>query len=159
MSVYDYQVKTTKGELKSLEDYKGKVMLIVNTASKCMFTSQFKELQELYTQYKGSGFEILGFPSNQFGSGEKGSNEEAASFCQINYGVTFPIFEKIEVNGDNAAPLYKYLKKEATGVLGSQSIKWNFTKFLVDGEGNVLKRYGSTDKASAVEKDLKGLLK
>ncbi|QGQ99562.1 glutathione peroxidase [Paenibacillus psychroresistens] len=159
MSIYNFKVKTSKGELKSLEDYKGKVVLIVNTASKCMFTSQFKELQDLYTQHKNSGFEILGFPSNQFGGGEKGSNEEAQSFCQINYGVTFPLFEKIEVNGDNAAPLYKYLKKEASGVLGSQSIKWNFTKFLVDENGKVLKRYGSTDKPSAIEKDLKGLLK
>ncbi|MCU6791059.1 MULTISPECIES: glutathione peroxidase [Paenibacillus] len=158
MSIYDYTVKTTKGEMKSIGDYKGKVMLIVNTASKCGFTPQYKELQALYLQYKDSGLEILGFPCNQFGRGEQGSNEDIQSFCEINFGVTFPLFDKIDVNGANAAPLYKYLKKEATGILGSESIKWNFTKFLVDSEGHVLKRYGSADKPSAVEKDLEGLL-
>lgn len=158
MSIYNFNVKTAKGKLKSIGDYQGKVMLIVNTATKCAFTSQFKELQQIYTQYKDSGLEILGFPCNQFGSGEKGNNEEIHSFCEINYGVTFELFDKIDVNGQNTNPLYNFLKKEAKGVLGSESIKWNFTKFLVDREGHVLKRYGSTDKPSAIVEDLKKLL-
>ncbi|TFE23080.1 glutathione peroxidase [Cohnella luojiensis] len=158
MSVYDHQVRTVKGATKSLNEYKGKVLLIVNTASKCMFTSQYKELQGLYSKYKDSGLEILGFPTNQFGKGEKGTNEEIQSFCEINFGVTFPLFEKIEVNGDNAHPLYQYLKNEAPGVLGSKSIKWNFTKFLVDRNGKVLKRFGSAEKPSDLEKDLATLL-
>ncbi|MDR6551010.1 glutathione peroxidase [Paenibacillus qinlingensis] len=158
MSIYNYNVTTAKGSVKSIAEYKGKVMLIVNTASKCAFTPQFKELQEIYKQYKGSGLEILGFPCNQFGSGEKGNNEEIHSFCEINYGVTFELFGKIDVNGPNADELYKFLKKEARGVLGSESIKWNFTKFLVDRDGRVLKRYGSTDKPSAIAEDLKELL-
>ncbi|MNH98654.1 Hydroperoxy fatty acid reductase gpx1 [compost metagenome] len=158
MSIYDFKVKTTKGEMKSIGDYRGKVMLIVNTASKCGFTPQYKELQAIYQQYNNRGFEILGFPCNQFGYGEKGSNEEIQSFCEINFGVTFPLFDKIEVNGANAAPLYTYLKKEARGILGSQAIKWNFTKFLVDQNGKVIRRYGSTDKVSVLEKDLQSLL-
>jgi glutathione peroxidase len=158
MSIYNFNVKTAKGKSKSIGDYQGKVMLIVNTASKCAFTPQFKELQEIYKQYKDSGLEILGFPCNQFGSGEKGNSEEIHSFCEINYGVTFELFDKIDVNGPNAEALYKYLKKEARGVLGSESIKWNFTKFLVDRDGRVVKRYGSTDKPSAIVEDLKKLL-
>ncbi|BFT74352.1 glutathione peroxidase [Paenibacillus sp. P36] len=158
MSIYNFNVKTAKGTQKSIGDYRGKVMLIVNTASKCAFTPQFKELQEIYKQYKDEGLEILGFPSNQFGSGEKGNNEEIHSFCEINFGVTFELFNKIDVNGSNADPLYSFLKKEAKGVLGSESIKWNFTKFLVDRDGNVIKRYGSTDKPMAIVEDLKKLL-
>jgi len=158
MSIYNFNVKTSKGQQKSMGDYRNKVMLIVNTASKCAFTPQFKELQEIYKQYKDSGLEILGFPCNQFGSGEKGDLEEIQSFCEINFGVTFQLFNKIDVNGPHADPLYSFLKREAKGVLGSESIKWNFTKFLVDRQGNVIKRYGSTDKPSAIVEDLKKLL-
>ncbi|WP_078380189.1 glutathione peroxidase [Sutcliffiella halmapala] len=158
MSIFSYTVTTNKGTLKSLEEYRGNVMLIVNTASKCAFTSQFKELQDLYSKYQENGLEILGFPTNQFGNGDKGTDEEIQSFCQLNYGVTFPIFSKIEVNGPNADPLFQYLKKEATGILGTEQIKWNFTKFLVDQNGKVIKRYGSKDKPSNIENDLKALI-
>ncbi|NBD23000.1 glutathione peroxidase [Paenibacillus glycinis] len=158
MSIYDFEVTTVKGESKSLREYQGKVLLIVNTASNCMFTSQYKELQALYAKYNKEGLEILGFPTNQFGNGEKGSNEDIHSFCEINYGVSFPLFEKTEVNGDNAHPLFQHLKQAAPGVLGSKSIKWNFTKFLVDRNGNVLRRFGSAEKPAQLEKDVSILL-
>ncbi|MBM7566352.1 glutathione peroxidase [Paenibacillus sacheonensis] len=158
MSIYDFEVRTVRGEAKSLREYEGKVLLIVNTASNCMFASQYKELQELYAKYKPEGLEILGFPTNQFGSGEKRTNEDIHSFCEINFGVSFPLFEKTEVNGDNAHPLFRHLKKAAPGVLGSKSIKWNFTKFLVDRSGNVLKRFGSAEKPSDMEKVVADLL-
>ncbi|MGG1679917.1 glutathione peroxidase [Neobacillus sp. NRS-1170] len=157
-SIYNFNVKTNRGIEKSMEEYKGKVMLIVNTASKCVFTDQYKELQELYLEYKDQGLEILGFPCNQFGSGEKGSNDEIENFCQINYGVTFQLFDKVEVNGPNTAPIYSYLKKEAKGLLGSEQIKWNFTKFLVDRNGNVLKRFAPKDKISTIKKELSELI-
>jgi glutathione peroxidase len=157
-SVYDFTCKTTGGKSKSLSDYEGKVLLVVNTASKCGFTPQFEGLESLYEQYQDSGLEIIGFPCNQFGKQDPGSNGEITEFCQLNYGVSFPMMAKIEVNGSAADPLYKHLKQEAPGALGSKTIKWNFTKFLIDPEGNVLKRYGSTTKPKDIEKDIKKLL-
>ncbi|QWU17327.1 glutathione peroxidase [Paenibacillus sophorae] len=158
MSVYDYHANTLRGQEESLSKYKGKVLLIVNTASKCGFTPQYKGLQEVYEKFKGRGFEVLGFPSNQFAAQEPGSSEEIQEFCQLNYGVSFPMYEKIDVNGDNAHPLYKYLTKEAPGALGSKSVKWNFTKFLVDREGHVLKRFAPTTTPESIEDEIKTLL-
>ncbi|OUM84667.1 MAG: glutathione peroxidase [Bacillus thermozeamaize] len=177
MSVYQFEVQTAHGETKSLEDYKGKVLLIVNTASKCGFTPQFEDLQKLYDKYKEYGFEVLGFPCNQFGGQEPGSSEEAVAFCQRNYGVTFPVFAKIEVNGTNAHPLFQYLKKQAPfkgfdeetapGRLLKQliaekypeyylgnEIKWNFTKFLIDRNGQVVRRYEPTEEPLDFEQDI-----
>lgn len=145
MTVYDYSAKTIRGEEKSLSDYQGNVLLVVNTASKCGFTPQFKGLQELYESYQEKGFEILGFPCNQFGSQDPGSNEEISQFCSSNYGVTFPMFSKIDVKGENAHPLFKYLTKETKGIINDQ-IKWNFTKFLVDKNGNVIDRFSPQTK-------------
>jgi glutathione peroxidase len=159
MTIYDYRVKTIRGEETSLADYRGKVLLIVNTASKCGFTPQYKGLQELYEQNRDGGFEILGFPCNQFGEQEPGSEEEISNFCEINYGVTFPMFAKVDVKGDNAHPVFQYVSKEAPGILGSKSIKWNFTKFLVDRDGNVVKRYASTDTPDSFEGDIKKYLR
>ncbi|WP_025691387.1 glutathione peroxidase [Paenibacillus zanthoxyli] len=158
MSVYDFNASTLRGQDESLSKYKGKVLLIVNTASKCGFTPQYKGLQEVYEKFKDRGFEVLGFPSNQFAAQEPGSSEEIQEFCQLNYGVSFPMYEKIDVNGDNAHPLYKYLTKEAPGALGSKSIKWNFTKFLVDREGRVLKRFAPTTTPESIEDEIKTLL-
>ena len=157
-SVYDFSCQTTGGKKKSLSDYKGKVLLVVNTASKCGFTPQFGGLEELYEKYRDAGLEILGFPCNQFGKLDPGSNDEIQEFCQLNYGVSFPMFGKIEVNGGSADPLFKHLKKEAPGALGSQRIKWNFTKFLINAEGEVVKRYAPTVKPKDIEKDVKKLL-
>jgi glutathione peroxidase len=157
-SIYDFTCETTGGKKKSLSDYRGKVLLVVNTASKCGFTPQFEGLETLYEKYKDQGVEILGFPCNQFGKQDPGSNDEITEFCQLNYGVSFPMMGKIEVNGSGADPLYKHLKKEAPGALGTQAIKWNFTKFLIDTEGNVLKRYASKTKPKDIEKDIKKLL-
>ena len=140
-SIFDFSAKSLSGEDISLSKYKGKVLLIVNTASKCGFTPQYEGLQELFDKYHGKGLEILGFPCNQFGAQEPGSDSEIGSFCQKNYGVEFQMFEKVDVNGDHAHPLYKFLTKEAPGALKTESIKWNFTKFLVDRDGKVLKRY------------------
>ncbi len=154
MSVYDYNAKTIRGEDVSLSRYRGKVLLIVNTASACGFTPQYKGLQQLYAKHREAGLEILGFPCNQFGGQEPGAEAEIAEFCEVNFGVTFPLFAKVDVNGDNAHPLFKYLSKEAPGILGTKSIKWNFTKFLVDRDGNVIARYGSTDSPEDLEKDL-----
>ena len=158
MNFYDFSAKKINGEEVKMEQYKGKVVLIVNTASKCGFTPQFKELEELYKEYKDKGLEILGFPCNQFAHQDPGNNETINEFCTLNYGVTFTMFEKIDVNGDNAHPLYKYLKNEAKGLLGSK-IKWNFTKFLVDSNGRVIKRYGSTVKPLSIKADIESLLK
>ncbi|MCL1039458.1 glutathione peroxidase [Shewanella submarina] len=157
-SIYDFSANTITGDSKSLSDYQGKVLLIVNTASKCGLTPQFKGLEELYKAYKDNGLEILGFPCNQFASQDPGSESEIAEFCQLNYGVSFPMFAKIEVNGDNTHPLYQYLKQEAPGLMGSKSIKWNFTKFLVNSEGKVLRRFAPTDAPEKLTADIQKLL-
>ncbi|MCP8968931.1 glutathione peroxidase [Ectobacillus ponti] len=154
MTVYDFSVRTIIGEEKTLRDYEGKVLLIVNVASKCGLTPQYKGLQALYEKYKDQGLEILGFPCNQFMNQEPGTEEEIAGFCELNYRVTFPLFAKIDVNGETAHPLYKYLCKEAPGVLGSKAVKWNFTKFLVDKSGKVLDRYAPQTVPEDLEKDI-----
>ncbi|AIQ62867.1 glutathione peroxidase [Paenibacillus stellifer] len=158
MSIYDYQANTLRGNEESLSKYEGKVLLIVNTASKCGFTPQYKGLQEVYDKFKDRGFEVLGFPSNQFASQEPGNSDEIEEFCQLNYGVTFPMYEKIDVNGDNAHPLFKHLTKEAPGALGSKRVKWNFTKFLVDREGRVLKRFAPTTTPESLQDEIQALL-
>ncbi len=158
MSVHDFSVKNIRGEEVSLSQYAGKLMLIVNTASKCGLTPQYDGLQKLYEQYGPEKLMILGFPCNQFNHQEPGSEDEIASFCKLNHGVTFPLFAKIDVNGDNADPLYKYLTKEAPGLLGIKAIKWNFTKFLVDGNGKVLKRFAPTDSPEDIGKHIEKLL-
>ena len=139
-SIYDYKVDDSQKNPVSLSDYKGKTLLIVNVASKCGLTPQYKGLQELYSKYSNKDFEILAFPCNQFGAQEPGSNEEIKEFCDINFNVSFKIFDKVNVNGSSASPLFKYLKNEAKGVMGSEAIKWNFTKFLIDNNGSVIKR-------------------
>lgn len=159
MGFYDFEVNTLRGEEESLSKYKGKVLLVVNTASKCGFTPQYKGLQEVYEEFKDRGFEVLGFPSNQFAGQEPGGSDEIAEYCEINYGVTFPMFEKIDVKGDEAHPLFKYLTKEAPGLLGSKSVKWNFTKFLVDQDGRVLKRFAPTTTPEQIKDDISKLLK
>lgn len=158
MSIYDFEVNTLRGEEESLSKYKGKVLLVVNTASKCGFTPQYKGLQKLHDKFKDRGFNVLGFPSNQFAGQEPGRNDEIAAYCEINYGVTFPMFEKIDVKGNKAHPLFKYLSKEAPGVLGSKRVKWNFTKFLVDQEGHVLKRFAPKTTPEQIEADIVKLL-
>ncbi|TLS49720.1 glutathione peroxidase [Paenibacillus antri] len=158
MSVYDFSARTIRGEERSMSDYRGKVLLIVNTASECGFTPQYKGLQELYEKYRDAGLEILGFPCNQFGGQEPGDEAAIAGFCETNFGVTFPLFAKVDVNGDDAHPLFKYLTKQAPGILGTRSIKWNFTKFLVDREGNVVTRFASTDKPEDLERDIQKYL-
>lgn len=151
-------VETADGTTTDLSPYAGKVLLIVNTASKCGFTPQYEGLEALYRKYGDRGFAVLAFPCNQFGAQEPGDAEEIASFCRLTYDVTFPVFAKIEVNGADAAPLFRHLKKEAKGVLGSEAIKWNFTKFLVDRSGNVVERYAPTTRPEAIEKDIERLL-
>jgi len=158
MSVYDFSAVDIQGNEKALSDYKGKVMLIVNTASKCGFTPQYEGLEAVYKELNGQGLEILGFPCNQFGQQEKGSETEIAGFCLKNYGVSFPMFSKVEVNGDGAHPLYTYLKKQSPGILGSKGIKWNFTKFLVGKDGEVIKRFASTAKPKDIAEEIKSLL-
>lgn len=153
-TVYDFMVTKTNGEQQSLRDYEGKVLLIVNTASKCNLVGQFKELQELYETYKDQGLEILGFPCGQFNNQELDTIEETTQFCQLNYGVTFPMYAKIDVNGANADPLFTYLKNQKRGIL-SKEIKWNFTKFLVDKNGNVVERYAPTTAPSKIEEEMK----
>ena len=157
MSIYDFTMRDSFGDDIPLSIYKGKVLLIVNTASKCGFTPQFQGLQELYDTYAQQGLEVLGFPCNQFAGQDPGSNEEIRNFCQINYGVTFPIFDKIKVNGKNAAPLYQYLKKQKSGALGSR-IQWNFTKCLADRQGNVVARYAPDVKPEDLKADIERLL-
>ena len=156
-TVYDFTVKKTNGAQKPLKEYEGKPLLIVNTASKCGLTPQFKGLQDLYTKYNNDGLEILGFPCDQFANQEYKNIEETTEFCQVNYGVTFPIFAKIDVNGDNEDPLFSYLKDQKPGLL-SRKIKWNFTKFLVDSQGRVIERYSPTTNPSKIEKDIKKAL-
>ena len=152
-SIYDFSAKMNNGKDKKLSDYRGKILLVVNTASQCGFTPQYKGLQELYAKYKDRGFEVLGFPCDQFGHQEPGSDEEIKSFCEVNYGVNFPLFSKIDVNGENAHPMYKFLKSEKGGLLGD-SIKWNFTKFLVDKKGNVVERYAPTTPPDRIAGDI-----
>jgi glutathione peroxidase len=155
---YDFNVVTTNREEQSMSLYKSKVLLIVNVASECGFTPQYEGLQKLYETYQNQDFEILAFPCNQFGGQEPGTAKQIQNFCKTNFGVTFPIFAKIDVNGDDAHPLYVYLKDKAPGILGTKSIKWNFTKFLIDKEGNVIKRYGSSTKPEKITKDIEALL-
>lgn len=157
MNFYELSAKRMNGQIIKMEQYKGKVLLIVNTASRCGLTSQFKELEELYQGYQSEGLEILGFPCNQFANQDSGTNADIAEFCQLNYGVSFTMFEKIKVNGSETHPIYHYLKQEASGIFGRE-IKWNFTKFLVDQEGKVIKRYAPTVKPSKIEKDIQALL-
>lgn len=156
--IYQFSATNIKGQDVSLKDYQGKVLLIVNTASKCGLTPQFTGLEKLYTEYADKGLEILGFPCNQFLSQDPGTDGEISEFCSLNYGVTFPMFSKIEVNGDGTHPLFKYLKSEAKGLMGSETIKWNFTKFLVDQEGNVLKRYAPKTEPKELIKDIEASL-
>ncbi|OHQ79331.1 glutathione peroxidase [Staphylococcus sp. HMSC074C12] len=156
-NIYDFVVQKSNGEDYKLEEYKGKVMLIVNTASECGFTPQFEGLQALYEKYKDQGFVILGFPCNQFGGQEPGSGAEANQNCKINYGVTFPIHEKVDVKGENQHPLFRYLTDAAKGML-SEKIKWNFTKFLVDRDANVISRFSPQKKPAQIEKDIEKLL-
>ncbi|HSQ83008.1 MAG TPA: glutathione peroxidase [Casimicrobiaceae bacterium] len=153
-SLYDFTVDDITGHPVKLDRYKGKVALIVNTASKCGFTPQYKGLEALYRKYRGRGLEVLGFPCNQFGGQEPGSEQEIATFCETNYAVTFPMFAKVDVNGDKAAPLYRYLKSAKPGLLGTEAIKWNFTKFLVDRSGNVIARYAPNDTPESFEADV-----
>lgn len=157
MGIYDFTVKTAKGEEVSLAQYKGKVLLIVNTATGCGFTPQYDGLQDLYEKYQAKGFEILDFPCNQFGNQAPGSDEEIVSFCTGRFGVTFPQFSKIEVNGENEHPLYTWLKSQKGGVLGSK-IKWNFTKFLVDRDGKVVERFAPTETPEKIDKHVAALL-
>ncbi len=157
-TIADFTVTTNRGENLDLAGKLGNVLLVVNTASKCGFTPQYDGLEELYQKYKDRGFEVLGFPCNQFGHQEPGNADEIAQFCKLNYGVTFPLMEKIDVNGPDASPLFDWMKKEARGVMGTTSIKWNFTKFLIDREGNVVKRYGSTDTPASIARDIEKLL-
>jgi glutathione peroxidase len=158
MTLFDIEATTIDGATKKIGDYAGKVMLIVNVASRCGFTPQYAGLEALYREFADRGLVVLGFPCNQFGAQEPGSEKEIASFCSANYDVTFPMFAKIDVNGESAHPLYRLLKREAPGILGSEAIKWNFTKFLVDREGRVVKRYASTDKPEEIAGDVEALL-
>lgn len=157
-SVYDFSAQTIDGKIKTLADFKGKVLLVVNTASQCGFTPQYKGLEALHRKYSGRGFAVLGFPSNQFGQQEPGADTEIAEFCEMNFGVTFPMFSKVDVNGTNAHPLYKYLTSAKKGLLGSEGIKWNFTKFLVGKDGTVTDRYAPTTKPEDIEKDVERAL-
>ncbi len=157
MNFYDFTAKKINGTEISMSDYKGKVLLIVNTASKCGLTPQLKELEEMYKDYKDKGFEILGFPCNQFANQDPASNKEISEFCLRNYGVSFTMFEKIDVNGENAHLIYKFLKSNAKGILGSE-IKWNFTKFLIDKEGNIVDRFAPITKPGKIRKDIEKLL-
>jgi glutathione peroxidase len=158
-TVYDFSATSIEGQPVEMSSYRDKVLLIVNTASQCGFTSQYQGLQALYDKYASKGVEVLGFPCNQFGAQEPGSATEIQSFCEQRFGVSFPLFEKVDVNGANAHPLYQYLTKAAPGILGTEGIKWNFTKFLVDGSGKVIKRYASTTEPKDIERDIEALLK
>ena len=157
-SAYDFEATDIGGKTIALNQFKGHVMLVVNTASKCGFTPQFAGLEALHKTYAGKGMTVLGFPCNQFGGQDPGSNSEIAGFCQVNYGVSFPMMSKIDVNGPAAHPLYKWLSAEAPGLLGSKAIKWNFTKFLVGKDGQVIKRYAPTDKPADMAKDIEAAL-
>ena len=158
MSVYDYSAKTLDGQDASLADYRGQVLLIVNTASKCGFTPQYEGLEALYREYKDKGFTVLAFPCNQFGAQEPGNAEEIANFCSLTYDVTFPVLAKIDVNGPSAHPLYAYLKHEQKGLLGTEAIKWNFTKFLIGRDGEVVERFAPTTKPEDLKQAIDALL-
>ena len=157
-TVHDFTVDDIGGQPVKLDRYKGKVLLVVNTASKCGFTPQYKGLEALYRKYRDQGFEVLGFPCNQFGAQEPGNEQEIATFCETNYDVSFPMFSKVDVNGDAAAPVYRYLKSAKPGLLGTEAIKWNFTKFLVRKDGEVYKRYAPQTEPEVLMKDIEKLL-
>ena len=157
-SVYDYSATLADGTTTSLSDYKGQVLLIVNTASKCGFTPQYEGLEKLHATHKDAGFTVLAFPCNQFGSQEPGSTEEIVEFCEMRFQTSFPLFEKIDVNGTNSHPLYKHLKSEVKGLLGTERIKWNFTKFLINRDGKVIGRFGSQKKPADIESEIMALL-
>ena len=156
--LYNISVKDIELNSVDLSNYKGKTLLIVNVASKCGFTPQYKDLQHLYEKYQDQDFEVLGFPCNQFGAQESGTNEEIQAFCDLTFNVSFKMFDKIEVNGANASPLFKYLKHESPGILGTEAVKWNFTKFLVNKDGQVVKRFAPKDGQSAIESELQKIL-
>ena len=157
-TAYDFSAKTIDGADQSLSDFKGKAMLVVNTASKCGFTPQYTGLEKLWKKYQDQGLVVLGFPCDQFGHQEPGDEEEIKNFCSLSYDVTFPMYSKVEVNGANAHPLYKWMKSEKSGLLGLDGIKWNFTKFLVDRKGNVLERYAPNAEPASLEPDIKKIL-
>ncbi|MBY6128865.1 glutathione peroxidase [Qipengyuania aquimaris] len=157
-TIADFTVATNKGDELDLKEKLGKILLVVNTASKCGFTPQYDGLEKLFQDYKDRGFEVMAFPCNQFGNQEPGDAGEIEQFCKVNFGLTFPLMQKVEVNGDNASPLFDWMKAEAPGLMGSKSIKWNFTKFLIDREGNVVKRYGPADAPATIAKDIEKLL-
>jgi glutathione peroxidase len=157
-TAYDFSATAIDGTERLLADYQGKVLLVVNTASQCGFTPQYRGLEKVYQEYVDRGLVVLGFPCDQFGHQEPGNEDEIAEFCELNFGVTFPLFAKVEVNGDDAHPLYQWLKSEKSGLLGSTKIKWNFTKFLIDAEGQVVKRYGSTTTPEDIKDDIEQLL-
>ena len=157
-TIYDFSAEKLEGGEQSLSDYQGKVLLIVNTASKCGFTPQFEGLEKVYQKYQSQGLVVLGFPCNQFAGQDPGSNNEIGEFCQRNYGVSFPMFAKIDVNGSDAHPIYKFLTKEAKGILGTEAIKWNFTKFLVGRDGNVIDRFATATKPEDMAKDIEKAL-
>ena len=157
-TIADFTVVNNKGEQIDLKQKLGKIILVVNTASKCGFTPQYEGLEELFQQYREQGFEVLAFPCNQFGAQEPGNASEIAEFCNVNFGLTFPLMEKVDVNGDDASPLFDWMKAEKPGLMGSKAIKWNFTKFLIDREGNVVKRYAPTDAPKSIAKDIEKLL-
>ncbi len=157
-TIYDFSATSIEGQPVEMSTYRGQVLLVVNTASQCGFTPQYQGLQALHDKYADRGFAVLGFPCNQFGQQEPGDATAIQSFCQTRFGVSFPLFQKVDVNGSNAHPLFKYLEKAAPGILGTESIKWNFTKFLVDGSGQVVKRYGSTTEPKDIDRDIAALL-
>ena len=157
-TIYSFSAKDIKGQEVSMDDYRGKVLLIVNTASKCGFTPQFEGLQSLHEELGERGFEVLGFPCNQFMNQDPGNDDAISQFCSLNYGVSFPMFAKIEVNGDGTHPLFRFLKREAKGLMGSEKVKWNFTKFLVNREGQVMRRYAPTAKPADIRADIEKLL-
>lgn len=157
-NIYQFQVRSIDGQEISLEKYRGQVVLIVNTASECGFTSQYKQLEELYQRFQARGFSVLGFPCNQFGGQEPGSNQEIKSFCETKFGVTFPLFDKIDVNGANASKLFVHLKSAQPGILGTSAIKWNFTKFLIDKNGVVVERYAPTTAPESIAGDIEKLI-
>ena len=157
-TIADFTVTTNRGEPLDLSEKLGTVLLVVNTASKCGFTPQYDGLEALHQRFADRGFEVLGFPCNQFGAQEPGDADEIAQFCKVNFGVTFPLMEKVDVNGPDASPIFDWMKGEAKGLLGSKAIKWNFTKFLIDRDGQVVKRYAPTDRPESIAADIEGLL-